>query len=195
MRVVSLVFGIVVVAAAQFSLTAQDKTPMKDESPNEASAPSYKNIREYISSGWDWLTRSLDDCKTYQDVKTRGEPTLYLPASFPRPPALGHLIQEKCQINIETLPASINSQGELDNSDIKPEGLLFLSHPYVVPGGQFNEMYGWDSYFIVRGLIADGRIDLAKRMVENFLFEIEHYGAILNANRTLARKSGRDVHE
>jgi hypothetical protein len=66
---------------------------MKDESPNEASAPSYKNIREYISSGWDSLTRSLDDCKTYQDVKTSGEPTLYLPASFPRPPALGHLIR------------------------------------------------------------------------------------------------------
>src|SRR2546430_11107179 len=45
-------------------------------------------------------------------------------------------------------------------------------------------MYGWDSYFIIRGLLADGRIDKARAMVENFFFEIEHYGTILNANRT-----------
>jgi alpha,alpha-trehalase len=45
-------------------------------------------------------------------------------------------------------------------------------------------MYGWDSYFIIRGLVRDGRIDLARGMVENFFFEIEHYGNILNANRT-----------
>src|SRR5262249_60841854 len=63
-------------------------------------------------------------------------------------------------------------------------GLLYLEHPYVVPGGRFNEQYGWDSYFIVLGLLEDGRIDLARGMVENFFFEIEHYGTILNANRT-----------
>ncbi|RPH38206.1 trehalase, partial [bacterium] len=56
--------------------------------------------------------------------------------------------------------------------------------PFVVPGGRFNEMYGWDSYFIVLGLLQDGRIDLARSMVDNALYEITHYGAILNANRT-----------
>ncbi len=45
-------------------------------------------------------------------------------------------------------------------------------------------MYGWDSYFIILGLLHDGRIDMARGMVENFFFEIEHYGTILNANRT-----------
>ncbi len=44
-------------------------------------------------------------------------------------------------------------------------------------------MYGWDSYFIILGLVRAGRIDLARGMVENFFFEIEHYGTILNANR------------
>src|SRR5205814_7369970 len=41
-----------------------------------------------------------------------------------------------------------------------------------------------DSYFIIRGLVRDKRIELARGMVENFFFEIEHYGAVLNANRT-----------
>ncbi len=46
-------------------------------------------------------------------------------------------------------------------------------------------MYGWDSYFIIRGLLeGDHERDLARGMVENFFFEIEHYGAVLNANRT-----------
>ena len=46
-------------------------------------------------------------------------------------------------------------------------GLLYLPHPYVVPGGRFNEMYGWDSYFIVRGLLQDGEIARARDMVDD----------------------------
>src|SRR5262249_21984547 len=39
--------------------------------------------------------------------------------------------------------------------------------------------------FILRGLLRAGRVELARGMVENFFFEIEHYGgAVLNANRT-----------
>lgn len=56
--------------------------------------------------------------------------------------------------------------------------------PFVVPGGRFNEMYGWDSYFIVLGLLADDKLALAKSMVDNFAYSITHYGATLNANRT-----------
>ena len=32
-------------------------------------------------------------------------------------------------------------------------GLLYLPNAYVVPGGTFNEMYGWDSFFIIIGLL------------------------------------------
>ncbi|KAF9935716.1 alpha,alpha-trehalase nth1 [Modicella reniformis] len=56
--------------------------------------------------------------------------------------------------------------------------------PFVVPGGRFNEMYGWDSYFESLGLLIDGRLELAKGMVDNFVYEIQHYGKILNANRS-----------
>lgn len=61
---------------------------------------------------------------------------------------------------------------------------LALGVPFVVPGGRFNEMYGWDSYFEALGLIQDGRVDLAKAMVDNFIYEINNYGKILNANRS-----------
>ena len=84
--------------------------------------------------------------------------------------------------SVEPLPAVVKTPGQIDPSKISP-GLLYLEHKYVVPGGRFNEMYGWDSYFIILGLVRAGRIDLARGMVENFFFEIEHYGTILNANR------------
>jgi alpha,alpha-trehalase len=56
--------------------------------------------------------------------------------------------------------------------------------PFVVPGGRFNEFYGWDSYMESLGLIVDGKVSLAKSMVENFIFCIKHYGKILNATRS-----------
>lgn len=71
-----------------------------------------------------------------------------------------------------------------ETSVISEQGLLYLPRPYVVPGGRFNEMYGWDSYFIQVGLLRDGEAAMAKNMVDNFLYEVERYGKVLNANRT-----------
>jgi len=65
-----------------------------------------------------------------------------------------------------------------------PPGLLYLPHSYVVPGGRFKEMYGWDSYFIQLGLLKDGHLQRAKDMIDNHLYEINHYGTIFNANRS-----------
>jgi alpha,alpha-trehalase len=56
--------------------------------------------------------------------------------------------------------------------------------PFVVPGGRFNELYGWDSYMESLGLLVSNRVDLAKAMVVNFCFCIKHYGKILNATRS-----------
>ena len=104
-----------------------------------------------------------------------------MPADFPAPTAVQDL-QKRCKVQVRPLPAVITAPGQVDPGKIAP-GLLYLENKYVVPGGRFNEMYGWDSYFIILGLLRDGRIDLARGMVENFFFEIEHYGTILNANR------------
>jgi alpha,alpha-trehalase len=82
------------------------------------------------------------------------------------------------------LPRRIEQIGDVTPEDLPAPGLLYLPHPYVVPGGRFNEMYGWDSYFIMLGLMSSGLHDIAKNMVENLLFEVEYYGTVLNANRT-----------
>lgn len=93
-------------------------------------------------------------------------------------------MQTRCDVQVDHLPKVIRRLGDVrPTSSLRP-GLLYLPNPYVVPGGCFNEMYGWDSYFIVLGLIEDGRVPIAKGIVENFFFSIANYGVVLNANRT-----------
>jgi alpha,alpha-trehalase len=148
-----------------------------------AAAAGLAPVRQYIAAGWDTLTRSMTDCASMVDPKMKVNPVLYVPAGFPVPAAVEKLHAD-CNVEIEHLPKPIHQLGEVDTSTFHPHGLLYLPNKYVVPGGRFNEMYGWDSYFIVVGLLRDGRTDLARGMVENFFFEIENYGALLNANRT-----------
>lgn len=151
----------------------------KTSTKGEGLAP----IRDYIFKSWDTLTRSMEDCSTVVDPKLAENSVLYLPADFAIPTSVEEL-QKRCHIQVKKLPEKITRPGQIDTTALSPQGLLYLEHKYVVPGGRFNEMYGWDSYFIVRGLLQDGKVELAKGMVENFFFEIEHYGSILNANRS-----------
>jgi alpha,alpha-trehalase len=125
----------------------------------------------------------MSDCATFADSKLTGAPQLYLPADFPEPEAVKQL-ETRCKVQVSNLSPSGDRLGKPGAAAISPPGLLYLENRYVVPGGRFNEMYGWDSYFIIVGLLRDGRLDLAQDMVNNFLFEVEHYGAVLNANRT-----------
>ena len=140
-------------------------------------------ILSYISKSWDTLTRSMEDCTTVVDPKLAEHSVLYLPSDVPVPAQVEEM-QRRCHVQVKALPEKITRPGQVDTSKLDPPGLLYLEHKYVVPGGRFNEMYGWDSYFIVRGLVRAGRIELARGMIENFFFEIEHYGTVLNANRS-----------
>ena len=144
------------------------------------------SIKAYIQQTWTDLSRSNSDV-----IAAFPDPKVSYPNSPPwpiyisakeNPSQVGqgfyHILSPEAfsQITICTLPEEIEQ--------IQEHGLLYLPYPYVVPGGRFNEMYGWDSYFIQIGLLQDGEIELAQNMVDNFVYQIEHYGAILNANRT-----------
>jgi alpha,alpha-trehalase len=59
-----------------------------------------------------------------------------------------------------------------------------LPHPYIVPGGRFNEIYYWDSYFTILGLLECGHTELASNMVKNFLWLVDQFGHIPNGNRS-----------
>ncbi|HEV2990269.1 MAG TPA: trehalase family glycosidase [Candidatus Angelobacter sp.] len=166
-----------------FLLASSSGSQIPVRASQQVPAEGLRAIQSYISSAWDRLTRSMTRCDSVVDPKISAPSVLYLPDGFPAPPSVEQL-QRDCKVEVKHLPAVINHPGEIDPEKVQPAGLLFLENNYVVPGGRFNEMYGWDSYFIILGLLRDGRVDLARGMVGNFLFEIEHYGTVLNANRT-----------
>lgn len=62
--------------------------------------------------------------------------------------------------------------------------LIPLPHRYVVPGGRFREVYYWDSYFTMLGLVESGRIDLVEGMLDNFAHLVRTIGHVPNGNRT-----------
>lgn len=144
------------------------------------------SIRDYIHQTWRVLTRSNRDvAKAAVDPKfqpaANGRWPVYIPQGE-NAEAIERTLREEMPadafktIEIRTLPGDLSS--------LKAQGLLYLPLPYVVPGGRFNEMYGWDSYFIQVGLLEDKNLDRAKDMVDNFLYEMKNYGRVLNANRT-----------
>jgi alpha,alpha-trehalase len=158
-----------------------------DEAPTDRIS---RMIRDYF---WDDLTRTIDkaglDKIIGDDKSDDATQRLYVPSTD----AIAIKYYEKLQksnpqLQVNILPPNITPDYVLAINN-KP-GILSLKLekgkgvPFVVPGGRFNEMYGWDSYFEGVGLLLDGRIDLAKAMVDNFCYQITHYGKILNANRT-----------
>lgn len=62
--------------------------------------------------------------------------------------------------------------------------LLPLPYPYIVPGGRFGEIYYWDSYFTMLGLLIDGEEEMVEHMIKNFAHIIDEVGFIPNGNRT-----------
>ncbi|SEL20024.1 alpha,alpha-trehalase [Aquimarina amphilecti] len=161
-------------------------------------SPSNRISRLIKTRYWDNLTRSVDKkglAKVLEDTKSDTDTfRLYVP--FNDKEAIDYFESIKSHIpklKVITLPEDITPTYVKTLNEVS--GILNLAHnvdeegnyqakPFVVPGGRFNEMYGWDSYFESVGLLIDGRADLAMSMADNFGYQIEHYGKILNANRS-----------
>lgn len=156
---------------------------------------------------WGNLERRLDESvidKAAPDDKDYSEnpqPRIYVPQGVPEQIAYYRDVARRrpdLRLDVQIIPTVITDETYRELN--KKPGLLALDMeevtdpvsgdttmrglPFIVPGGCFNELYNWDSYFIAIGLLADGRVDLVTALVRNFIFEIQHYGLIPNANRS-----------
>ncbi|KAK6263301.1 hypothetical protein QUC31_009117 [Theobroma cacao] len=61
--------------------------------------------------------------------------------------------------------------------------MLPLPGPVVIPGSRFREVYYWDSYWVIRGLLASKMYETAKAIVTNLISLLETYGHVLNGAR------------
>ena len=153
-------------------------------------------IKDYF---WKGLTRIMDEKgieKLIHDTKNESLASSKLRIYIPFKDELAFQYYQKLEkclpIEAILLPEqvtpeyvkSINNKPGILSLKLESNGDTIKGVPFVVPGGRFNEMYGWDSYFESVGLLIDGKVELAKAMADNFQYEIEYYGKILNANRS-----------
>jgi alpha,alpha-trehalase len=135
-----------------------------------------------------------------KDWTGEGRPRIYIPSGCPEQYEYYTKVanaKPEMRLDVQWLPEDGLTPRYVRSLNDKP-GILALAmkkviidgeetlkgEPFVVPGGRFNELYGWDSYMESIGLIENGKVELAESMVNNFVFCIQHYGKILNANRS-----------
>ncbi|KZS94189.1 glycoside hydrolase family 37 protein [Sistotremastrum niveocremeum HHB9708] len=158
-------------------------------------------------SFWNSLTRRIDGdgleiiCADPKNRTGRINPRIYVPHGEPAMAEYYRQVAKEkphLRLEVEVLPPKCDDAAFVKSLNNKP-GILALAMkekegrdgkktlqgiPFVVPGARFNELYNWDSYFISLGLLVDGQVEMAKGMVDHFVFEIKHYGKILNGSRS-----------
>ena len=184
----------------ELSLAATSKQRKMVIQESELCQNPVERINKMISKYfWTSLTRTIDrkgleliclDAKQSSSIK---QLRVYVPDSdpiayeyFSTLPLQGlDIIQISKDLSSERIEEILSNPGIL-SLQLRKNAITgqLEGVPFIVPGGRFNEMYGWDSYFIILGLLQDGMVELAKGMIENLIYEIIHYGKILNANRS-----------
>jgi alpha,alpha-trehalase len=61
--------------------------------------------------------------------------------------------------------------------------LIPLNHTIVVPGGRYGEIYYWDSFWILEGLLASELYHYAWNLLQNMFDMVEEYGFVPNGGR------------
>ncbi len=147
--------------------------------------------------------RLFPDSKTFADAVPKSPPTQILARYHAAKPDSKQALSEFVAANFDLPSQASGPEVPVERTDITRHidllwdqltrttpsappysSLLPLPEPYVVPGGRFRELYYWDSYFTMLGLVESGRHDLAEHMVRDFASLIDTYGHVPNGTRS-----------
>ena len=149
------------------------------------------------------LAELFPDSKTFVDAKPTAAPAEVAARYARERQNAGFSLRAFVEANFEAPPTAVASTTseraatvEQHVRDLWPSltrpanqpdprsSLIPLPGEYVVPGGRFREIYYWDSYFTMLGLVEAKRLDLVRGMLDNFAHLVRTVGHIPNGNRT-----------
>ncbi len=61
--------------------------------------------------------------------------------------------------------------------------MIYIPNGFVIPGGRFKEIYYWDTYWIIRGLLISEMYDTVHGILKNFFYQIRKMGHVPNGTR------------
>ncbi|XP_071397092.1 trehalase [Centroberyx affinis] len=144
---------------------------LSNESPN-ATVPSSK-LLEFLS--------------TYFEEPGKEFESWTPPDWHDKPKFLGKIADQELRNWAEKIHHLWKSLGRKIRDDVKDHPQLYSQiytpHPVIVPGGRFRELYYWDSYWVINGLLLSEMTDTAYGMIRNFLYLVDSYGFIPNGGR------------
>lgn len=180
------------------------RSPASAGLQSPVSAALYDPVRDLGSLFRDvQLAPVFEDSKTFVDARPRSAPAdiakrygsasrlpgfnlrAFVEQNFETPRPVGRDFQTD---TTQTMEQHIRALWPIltrapDSTDGR-SSLIPLPNAYVVPGGRFREVYYWDSYFTMLGLVESGRTDLVRNMLDNFAHLVVTVGHIPNGNRT-----------
>ena len=147
------------------------------------------------------LAAIFNDSKTFADAianeSWQAASQLYLQVRPLTKPQLAEFVAQHFTLESTALPkmqlsnddpqsyiASLWPYLKRNADTTKSSSLMPLKHNYIVPGGRFQEIYYWDSYFTALGLQDIGDIDSIDAMLANFIDLQNRNGCIPNGNRS-----------
>ncbi|CAG9584378.1 unnamed protein product [Danaus chrysippus] len=112
----------------------------------------------------------------------------WMPPDFdPNPPILEQISNPKLKAFAKSVISLWAKLGRKVQSDVmlNPDQYSFLYVPngFIVPGGRFKELYYWDSFWTIRGLMISNMTKTARGMIENLLHLVGKYGYVPNGSR------------
>ncbi|CAK1546952.1 unnamed protein product [Leptosia nina] len=72
-------------------------------------------------------------------------------------------------------------QSVFDNPD--QFSFIPVKHGFIIPGGRFTELYYWDTYWIIEGLLVSGMEKTVRGVIENLIELVNKLGHIPNGSR------------
>lgn len=124
----------------------------------------------------------------YFDEKSEGELIEWTPTDFKDNP---EFLNNICDKQLRQYASEINGIWPTLGRKVRPEvlnkpnqfSLMPVTHGFIIPGGRFKEIYYWDAYWIIEGLLISGMEETAKGMIENLIELLEKFGKIPNGSR------------
>jgi len=66
--------------------------------------------------------------------------------------------------------------------------LIWVPNGFVIPGGRFKELYYWDTYWIVNGLLLCDMTTTARGVIDNIVYMVKQFGFMPNGERVYYQK-------
>ncbi|CAH0719622.1 unnamed protein product, partial [Brenthis ino] len=113
---------------------------------------------------------------------------VWKPLDFdPVPTILQQISDPKLRIFAKNIISIWLKLGRKVQEDVKINSdrysFLYVPNGFIVPGGRFKELYYWDSFWMIRGLLISNMLQTARGMIENLLYLVEKFGYIPNGSR------------